>query len=551
MKNFAKIVVVMAILLTIIFALKYAPDFEKTEITDRTNLVINYTNVTSKMKNKVYVENDIIYLSMEDIKNYYDKYIFYDKTYNRIISTYRDNIAYIPLQNGSTSINDVKMVNAHAITLNEKIYIPISKLEELYNIKITYIKDKNIIIFESLEREFKTAKASKKISVKYKSSYISRTVDKIYSNEKLTIIPADNDLKGWVKVRTKNGKIGYVEEKNLTEIKIEKEQEKITKQVEGNISLVWEYFSEYSHAPERGQVKLEGVNVVSPAFFYLKDGLLKENVGTYGEQYIQWAKNNNYKIWPMVANNTDSAEKKEAFSKIMNDSKLRLELINSIVSYVEKYDLDGINLDFENMYQKDKDVFSRFVIELAPRLKTKNAVFSVDVTAPDGSPDWSLCFNRNVIGNVADYIVFMAYDQNGVSSKTPGTVAGYDWVEKSIKKFLEQEEVVAEKIILGIPFYTRLWKESSQGLSSSVVSMKNLEKNIPEGVEIIWDESCKQNYIQYEKNGTTYKMWLEDEKSVMYKLELINQYKLAGAGFWVKGFEKDSIWGIIKEKLNI
>lgn len=551
MKNFAKIVVVMAILLTIIFALKYAPDFEKTEITDRTNLVINYTNVTSKMKNKVYVENDIIYLSMEDIKNYYDKYIFYDKTYNRIISTYRDNIAYIPLQNGSTSINDVKMVNAHAITLNEKIYIPISKLEELYNIKITYIKDKNIIIFESLEREFKTAKASKKISVKYKSSYISRTVDKIYSNEKLTIIPVDNDLKGWVKVRTKNGKIGYVEEKNLTEIKIEKEQEKITKQVEGNISLVWEYFSEYSHAPERGQVKLEGVNVVSPAFFYLKDGLLKENIGTYGEQYIQWAKNNNYKIWPMVANNTDSAEKKEAFSKIMNDSKLRLELINSIVSYVEKYDLDGINLDFENMYQKDKDVFSRFVIELAPRLKTKNAVFSVDVTAPDGSPDWSLCFNRNVIGNVADYIVFMAYDQNGVSSKTAGTVAGYDWVEKSIKKFLEQEEVVAEKIILGVPFYTRLWKESSQGLSSSVVSMKNLEKNIPEGVEIIWDEGCKQNYIQYIKNGTTYKMWLEDEKSVMYKLELINQYKLAGAGFWVKGFEKDSIWGIIKEKLNI
>ncbi len=551
MKNFAKIVVVTAILLTIIFALKYAPDFEKTEIVDRTNLVINYTNVTSKMKNNVYIENDIIYLSMEDIKNYYDKYIYYDKTYNRIISTYRDNIAYIPLQNGSTSINDVKIINAHAVTLNEKIYIPISKLEELYNIKILYIKDKNIIVLESLEREHKTAKASKKISVKYKSSYISRTVDKIDLNDKITIIPVDNDLKGWIKVRTQNGKIGYVEEKNIAEIKIEREQEKITKQVEENISLVWEYFSEYSHSPERGQTKLEGVNVVSPAFFYLKDGVLKENVGIYGEQYIQWARNNNYKIWPMVANNTDSAEKKEAFSKIINDSKLRLELINSIVSYIEKYDLDGINLDFENMYQKDKDMFSRFVIELAPRLKRKNVVFSVDVTAPDGSPDWSLCFNRNVIGNISDYIVFMAYDQNGVSSKTPGSVAGYDWVEKSIVKFLEQEEVVAEKIILGIPFYTRLWKESSQGLSSSVVSMKNLEKNIPEGVEIIWDENCKQNYIQYEKNGTTYKMWLEDEKSVMYKLELINQYNLAGAGFWVKGFEKESIWGIIEEKLDI
>ena len=314
---------------------------------------------------------------------------------------------------------------------------------------------------------------------------------------------------------------------------------------------MWEYFSEYSHAPERTGTTLQGVNVVSPAFFYLKDGVLEENVGTYGEEYIMWANNNNYKVWPMVANNTDSASKKQAFSKIMNDSNSRLQLINSIVEYVEKYNLDGINLDFENMYQADINMFSRFVIELEPRLNAMGAVLSVDVTAPDGSPEWSLCFDRNVIGNVADYIVFMAYDQNGVSSKSAGTVAGYDWVERGINKFLEQEEVPAEKIILGIPFYTRLWKESNGELSSSVVSMKNVAKNIPDGQQTVWDDNCKQNYLQYEKSGTTYKMWIEDETSITQKLNLISQYNLAGAGYWVKGFETESVWKVIEEKLNI
>lgn len=549
MKNFAKIVIVLAIILAIIFVLKYAPNFEKNEVTDKTNLVINYTNVTAKMKKDLYKENDIIYLSKEDIQNYYDKNIYYDKAYNRIITTCYDKIAYISVDDGETLVNDSKIIKANAIKKNDTIYVPISKLEEIYNVSIKYIEKSDTVVIESLDRECTTAVTSKKISVKYKPTYISKTVDKIESNEKVTIIPIETNLKGWKKVRTQTGKIGFVKEQDLTNITIERTAKVNKKQIEGNISLVWEYFSEYSHAPERDGTKLNGVNVVSPAFFYMEDGILEENVGTYGENYISWAKNNDYKIWPMVANNSNSADKKASFSKIINDSNSRLKLINSIIEYVEKYDLDGINLDFENMYQADKNMFSRFVIELSPRLKEMNVVFSIDVTAPDGSPDWSLCFDRNVIGEEVDYIVFMAYDQNGVSSKSAGTVAGYNWVETGIKKFLEQEEVPADKIILGIPFYTRLWKESDNGLSSNVVSMKNVEKNIPEGVEKQWDDTCKQDYIEYNKSGSTFKMWIEDEKSITKKLDLVKQYNLAGAGFWVKGFEEESIWDIIKNNL--
>ena len=174
---------------------------------------------------------------------------------------------------------------------------------------------------------------------------------------------------------------------------------------------------------------------------------------------------------------------------------------------------------------------------------------AVEVTEPDGSDTWSLCYDRNTIGKVADYIVFIGYDQHTSSSPTAGSVASCDWVELNISKFLGQEEVDSNKVILAMPFYTRLWKEESGKLTSKVVNMKNV--NVPDGVSKEWLESAKQNYIEYESDGAKYKMWIEDEESISAKLDLVNKYNLAGAGFWEKDREKEDIWSIVKEKLNI
>ena len=215
--------------------------------------------------------------------------------------------------------------------------------------------------------------------------------------------------------------------------------------------------------------------------------------------------------------------------------------------------MDGVNIDFEYMKQEDRDLFSRFMIELSPRIKELGKVVSIDVTAPDGSPDWSLCFDRKVLSDVSDYMMFMAYDQHGVSSDEEGTVAGYDWVEANVKKLLDEEKaeyVSNEKLVLGIPFYTRLWKEEDGKITSSVVTMKNVEKSIPEGVTKEWDDTLKQNYIEYQKDGATYKMWIEDEQSIKEKLDLIDKYNLAGASYWVKDYEQSNIWNVINEKLN-
>lgn len=549
-----KLIVVLVFALAVWFVLKTATNYIKDDIVGKTNLVINNSNTTKNLKNDVIVENGVVYVSTKDIANFFDDHIFYDNKYDQIITTSETKVATLKLNENKAKVNGstVDLV-ASAKKIGEQFYLPFSEISEsVYNVETTYIEDTNTVVLVSLDRELTYANSSKKNSVKSKPTMFSKTVDKIEKGDNVTVVPSKNgDENGWTKVTTENGKIGYVKTTTLANTKKIRDNLEMEKQIQGNVSLVWEYFSKYAKAPQRTE-KIDGVNVVAPTFFSLSDskkGAIVANVGQAGQNYINWAHSNGYRVWPWVANEATNKADKDLTSEILNDYKLREKLISSIVSAVEMYNLDGINLDFENMYESDKDAYSRLVIELAPRLKELGKVLSVDVTAPDGSPDWSLCFNRNVIGDVADYVIFMAYDQHNQSSTEAGTVAGCDWVEANINKFLGQEGVKPEKIILAMPFYTRVWNVTDGGLSSSAVDMKSQSTLIPDDAKITWDDSLKQNLAEYEKNGRTYKVWMEDAKSLKCKLDLVKKYNLAGGAFWRKDQETSDVWKVINENL--
>lgn len=547
-----KIFVVAIFLCLAIFTLKIAPNYIRNDITGKTNLVINNSNITKRLKNDVIVEDDVVYISTKDIANFFDGHIYYDNIYNQLITTSNTKVATMKIDEKKTIINDVSFsLIASAKKINDNFYIPFSEVgKAIYNVETKYVEDTDTVILTSLDKELTYCISSKNNNVKYKPTLFSKNVDKVGRGDTITLVNTDESIpEGWKKVATENGKIGYIKTNSITNIQQMRENLKVDNQIDGKVSLVWDYFSIYGSAPQRTG-SIEGVNVVSPTFFALKEGGKGEitaNVGTKGTEYINWAHSQGYKVWALVSN--DSL--KTTTSEVLNDYKLRNNLINNILFVVENYNLDGINIDFENIKMADKDVFSRFIIELAPRLRDLGKVITVDVTAPDGSEDWSLCYDRNVLGDVADYIVFMAYDQHGNSSTEAGTVAGYDWIENSLNKFINREEVDSNKIILGMPFYTRVWVENDEKLDSFTIEMKETDKYIPDGVQKEWKDDVKQNYVEYQKDGKIYKIWIEDEESIKCKFELIEKYNLAGAAYWEKDKEPDSIWKLISEKLNI
>lgn len=550
LKTIRNVVIIVVALIIIALIFTFAKNFMKDENEGRIAMIINNRDVTGRLKKEIFIdEKGVIYLSKEDIANFFDEYIYNDEDSKQIITTYGTKVAAVSLEQNKMTVNGAATnILSTIVQKDDTYYMPFSEMNDIYNVEIKYIKDTNIITVDSLDKEQIKYTASKNLSIKYKAKAISKTVDKVKKGEKVVYISSTE--KGWAKVRTEDGKIGYVKENKLTnKIYV---RENIEEQKENKkISLVWDYYSEYAKAPDRTGTTIDGVNVVSPAFFMLEkgeNGALFDNVGTAGQAYIDWANSNNYEVWPMVSNNS----LKDTTSKILNNYEHRQLLIENIVNMAIKYKLDGINIDFEYMYQADKDKFSRFIIELAPRLKEIGVALSVDVTAPDGSADWSLCYDRHVIGNVADYIIFMAYDQYGTSSNSAGTTAGYNWVETNLNKFVGiQEEIPSEKVILGIPFYTRLWKEDSDGKISSVtVNMKAVDVVLPANVERVWDDTLKQNYVEYVQEGYTYKMWIEDERSIKAKLSLVQQYNLGGVAFWEKDRETETIWSSVAEVIK-
>ena len=540
-------IIVVILLLLSAFILNKAKNYIIETSKNEINLIINNRNVTANLKHQVINENGIIYVSMDDIENYFDRYIHIEDEINEIVTTYDKQIASIGFETNKLTLNgSTKKTQAHAIIKEEVIYLPISEMQEVYGIELS-VTEKNVVL-DSLSRKQVKAYAKSNISVKWKADIFSKTVDKVKKGDILIAIE-END-KGWTRVRTENGEVGYVKTSKLTNYTTVREDLVEEKQIQGKVNMFWDYYSKYVKCPDRTGQVIEGVNVVSPSFFYIDDdGEFQDKVGDAGKAYIEWAHSNGYKVWPMLQN--DEAGIKVT-STILNSYAKRQELIEKIVEVCVEYQLDGINIDFENMYEADKDKFSRFIIELEPRIKEIGGVLSVDVTAPDGDPNWSLCYDRNVIAHVADYIVFMAYDQYGNSSTKPGTTAGFNWVETNIIKFIENEDVEPSKIILGIPFYTRQWTIDSNGEikqgGRGVVSMLNIK--IPNNVEKQWDEELQQYYIEYKSGNDTIKMWIEDGTSIAAKVSLVTKYRLAGTSGWRKDMETSNVWSIINNELT-
>ncbi len=541
---------ILAIIILAIIAM-IVNDFVIIDNNKTTNLIINNKNVTSSLKQKVLIEDDIIYLSKQDISNFFDKYIYQDEKTEKIVTTYDKKIAEIGFDENEININGSdKQISAHAIEKDGQIYLPISEMTDVYNIEISDIKESNIVTMDSLEREQKRAIVNSNCAVKASSNFIAKTVDRVKKGDAVIVVSSD---KGYTKIRTANGKLGIIKTNKIENEFLIRENMDEEKQISEKVNLTWDYYSEYVNAPNREGTTINGINVVSPAFFYLDtNGNLKENIGDSGKAYIKWAKNNGYKIWPMVSNGVAANKSLNITSNIMNDYEKRKKLIESIVNKCVEYELDGINIDFENMKSEDKDMYSRFIIELEPRLKEIGMVLSVDVTAPDGGDTWSMCFDRHVIGNVADYTIFMAYDQNGSSSTKPGTTAGYNWVKLNLVKFLQTEEINPNKLILAVPLYTRIWTTNSDGkvISNNSLSIKNTEAEIPDGITKQWNDELKQNYVTFSSGNNTKQIWIEDIDSLKAKISLMKENNLAGIASWEANMAYDDIWTMFKNELN-
>ncbi|MDR2779982.1 MAG: hypothetical protein LBB28_02535 [Synergistaceae bacterium] len=291
---------------------------------------------------------------------------------------------------------------------------------------------------------------------------------------------------------------------------------------------------------------LPAVKIISPTWFVLadEDGTISNKAEF---SYVMDAHSKGYGVWALVSNGFNKNRTK-AFLK---SASTQNQFIARMLVYAKLYELDGINIDFESVDNDDASRLSSFVKKFADAARGIGLAVSIDLPVPT---EWNKAYERKILGSAVDYVAVMTYDEHWSSSPRAGSTASIPWTSAGIQRSMS--DIPAEKLLMGVPFYTREWAETTAkngkvSVRAKTMSMTSVDSRIEETRGAIqWHGDKGQNYLQYISDDKTYKIWVEDERSIAGRMSLVKKFGIAGAAFWRKGFEKPGIWPVIEESLN-
>ncbi|WP_394141510.1 glycosyl hydrolase family 18 protein [Cytobacillus oceanisediminis] len=502
-----------------------------------------------KQQGNALIEGEAVYLPLSFLNGFIDENIIFDEKSQSIIIATKHKVVQMPSESLTYYVNE-KPVELHFNVFKqnrEEKYLAIEPLLTYYPITYSILPDSGTVWVQKDGEELAAGKvADKKI---HEEMLRLRTDASLQSTYTASVSPKEEILVEDVKedyyfVRKKDGTAGYLNKEYIVKGKTEhvsialEEEVKPVPRIAGPIQLTWE--AVYSHNPNTSQIpKMPGVNVVSPTWFELskEDGSIK-NRGSI--EFSRWAQQQGYQVWGLFSNAFDPVLTHEAFQSF----ETRQNMIRQLLHFSKLYELNGINLDIENVNPGDGPLITQFVREATPYFHEAGLIVSMDITFISSSGNWSAFYERDELAEIADYMVVMAYDEHWGSSPVAGSVASIPWVEENLKNLLEV--VPNEKLILGVPLYARLWEQKQSGeVSSKALSMNKVKEWLSENkINPAYDHASGQNYAEHysEEDQTTYRIWLEDELSLKKRADLARKYKLAGVASWSRYFADESAW---------
>ncbi|WP_159885240.1 glycosyl hydrolase family 18 protein [Paenibacillus puerhi] len=499
-------------------------------------------------------------LSFDTVQERIDPLVVYEQKTESTIITTQNKVVRLRTSELTGMVNEKPFTLKFPLEKSGgKLYLPIDPLRSFYQIDLRESEETGaVLLFNEGEtiRWLRAAsyagKPEKTVAMRRDPSIKSPILADLKQGEALIAWGEETE---WYRVQLTNGHRGYVRKSDAVfdreekiPAKAEEKDFQPKRPITGKINLTWEHV--VSKNPDTSKIAdMPGVNVVSPTWFHLQDG--EGNLQNLADPaYVRWAHSNGYHVWALFSNGFDPKRTTEALSTYDR----RMKMIKQLLSFSQMYGLEGINIDFENVELKDKQNLVQFVRELTPLLHEQGLIISIDVTPKSTNEMWSMFYDRSALIESVDYMMLMAYDEHWASSPKAGSVASLPWVEESILGLLRQDKIPPSKLILGVPFYTRVWTEVTKNgkpsVSSRAVFMEMPQRIIREQkLKSTYSESTGQNYIEYKEDGKLNKIWIEDETSVRARMGLVRKYELAGVASWRRGFEVPEAWNWVKEEL--
>ena len=500
--------------------------------------------------------DNICYFDIATVHKYFNDRFYEDKAARNLLYAMPDAVYLNEIGTGNITVLDADFAESsdgRDYTISryegETLYIAADYMKEFANFSYELFTEPNHMQIYTEWNERQTAPVAKDTQVRYQGGIKSDILTDVSEGDTVIIL---DEMENWTKVKTQDSFIGYVENKRLGE-KSTVRPEPVTDYAEPvyeantrdhKINLGWHVIGGVggNDTLESAVAQTEGLNVISPTWFTLT-GNEGEFSSFAAASYVQRAHEMGLEVWGLVGN-VESVD--VDMYELLSRSSSRWKLITNLVAAAQEYDLDGINIDFENLSLDAGEPFIQFIRELSIPCRKYGIVLSVDNYVPMNHTDH---YDRAEQGVVADYVIIMGYDEHYNGSKEAGSVASINFVENGIKNTVA--DVPAKKVINALPFYTRLWETKGTTVESQAVGMEMAQEYVSNhSIAIRWDETTCQNYGEFQSGDSFCQVWLEDADSIRVKLNIMDKYEIGGVAAWRLGFETPDIWDVIGEYMN-
>ena len=542
----AVIVCVLILLLAVIgigahVVMKYIPTKERMNLTEFYGqpgegeaVVVLGTDI---MQERAVTSGDQFYLPLDMVDSYLNQRYYWDSANQQILYATPSELQKYPASTDGSG--DVWLKDG-------AVYLSLAFVQKYTDMDIYTYENPSRIVIQHEFTGVNVASVQKNSCIRFRGGIKSPILTDVNKGDTVIYMQA---LEEWVQVSTMDGYIGYIQKEDISDPETKDFERDFQREeysyltMDAKVNIGWhQVTSKDANAYLADTIaNVSGMNVISPTWFYLQD-TAGNIISIASSDYVNLAHERGLKVWGLIDNFTADVSTTDTLSQLSS----RQNIISQLIQAAAGVGLDGINVDFESLSEDAGPHFLEFLRELSIECHKNNLVLSVDNPVPE---DFTSHYDRKEQGLVVDYVIIMGYDEHYVGSEA-GSVASLPWVEKGVQDTLA--EVSAQRTVLAIPFYTRLWKTTGGALTSEAIGMDEAQQTLVDyGAEAVWDGSVGQNYATFESSdGSTYQIWLEDASSIAEKVKLISKYNLAGVAEWKLGFENSSIWQTISDNLS-
>ena len=233
---------------------------------------------------------------------------------------------------------------------------------------------------------------------------------------------------------------------------------------------------------------------------------------------------------------------------ILTDPVKRKFIIQQLADTLQHYQLQGVNIDFEELKENNNETLTKFQQELYETLHSKGMLITMDVSPDNENYDYKALSQYN------DYLILMAYDQFN-DATAAGPISAQKWIEAKLDWM--DDKVDVSKIILGVACYARDWQriDGKKKVEDKTYAAAIDEAKLSNAKIIFNNDTYNLNYSYYipESDSTeeeTHNIWFTDASTTFNTLRFSDDYATAGTAIWHLGGEDPRIWKFYNRSLS-